>query len=67
MSWTIKWTKEKKDQAIAILSEWFSEHGPGECIMQSDESLITAPEVLAQIADEVIIEGEGMIYNEEEE
>ena len=62
----INWTPEKKEAAIAKLTEWFKEHGTGECIMQSDESLITAPELLAEIADSILIEGEGIVWHEED-
>lgn len=63
----INWTPEKKEEAILRLTKWFAEHGPGECIMQSDDSLITAPEMLAEIADDVLIEGEGIIYDYDDE
>jgi hypothetical protein len=62
--YNINWTPAKKEAAIKILTEWFSEHGPGECIMQSDEALITAPEILAKIVDEVLIEREGISWDE---
>ncbi|HFI4796498.1 TPA: hypothetical protein ACGQK4_002217 [Elizabethkingia anophelis] len=58
------WTPEKIDKAINKLSEFFEVHGVGEVIMQSDEALINAPEVLSDIADEILIEGEGIIYQE---
>lgn len=64
--YTINWTPEKREAAIAKLSSWFAEHGIGECIMQSDESLITAPEILAEIADSILIEGEGIVWHEED-
>lgn len=58
----IKWTPEKKEAAIEKLTEYFKQHGPGECIMQSDDGLIEAPEVLADIADSILVEGEGIEY-----
>jgi len=64
--YTIKWTEEKKQKAIDMLTKYFEEHGVGECIMQSDDAIISAPDFLSDIADEVLIEGEGIIFNEED-
>jgi hypothetical protein len=61
----IVWTQEKKDLAIEKLTEYFQEHGVGEVIMQSDNALIEAPELLANIADKILIEYEGILYREE--
>lgn len=63
--YTIIWTQEKKDAAIEKLTEYFKEHGFSECITQSDNALIEAPALLADIADEILIEHEGFLYNEE--
>ena len=62
---TVTWTEEKKKRAIEMLSSYFEKHGIGEAIMQSDEALIEAPELLADIADEVLIENEGISYKED--
>ena len=61
------WTPEKKEAAIEKLTKYFEEHGIGEMIMQDDDALIEAPEVLADIADDVLIDGEGIIFEWEEE
>ncbi len=63
----IIWTPEKKEAAIEKLTKYFEEHGIGEMIMQDDDALIEAPEVLADIADDVLIDGEGIIFEWEEE
>lgn len=67
MRYTINWTDEKKARAIEVLTKYFEKHGPGECIMQSDDSLIEAPDLLAHIADGVLVEGEGIVYNNNEQ
>ena len=64
--YNIDWTPEKKERAIAALTKYFEMYGPGECIMQSDDPLIEAPQVLANIADGILIEGEGINYITEE-
>lgn len=60
----IIWTEEKKERAIFILTQYFENHGIGEYIMQSDEALLEAPEVLSHIVDKILIEGEGIIYED---
>lgn len=67
MRYSVNWTEEKKARAIEILTKYFGKHGPGECIMQSDDSLIEAPDVLSEIADSVLVEGEGLVYNNNED
>jgi len=62
----IVWTEEKKEAAIKILTKYFEKHGCGECIMQSDDALISAPEILSIIADRILIDREGIIWNEED-
>jgi hypothetical protein len=62
MNWNIKWTDDKKEKAINKLTEYFGKHGPGECIMQDDDSIIEAPDYMAYIADVILKEGEGIIY-----
>jgi len=64
--YTIKWTEEKKEKAIEMLTKYFEKHGVGECIMQNDDAIIYAPELLSDIADDVLIDGEGIIFNEED-
>ena len=58
------WTEEKKEKAIAILTKYFEKYGSGECIMQCDDSLLSAPEILSDIADDILIENEGIIWEE---
>lgn len=62
----IVWTPEKKEAAIEKISQYLAKYGPGECIMQGDNAIIEAPEVMAEIADEILIDGEGLVYNENE-
>lgn len=62
----ITWTPEKKEKAIAKLTEYLEKYGIGECICQSDEALIEAPDILADIADEILIDGEGIIFTDDE-
>ncbi len=52
----INWTQEKKDQVIAAIEKWIREHDAtaGEVIMQSDDCIITAPELLSDIVDDII-------------
>ena len=59
----VKWTEEKKECAISMLTEYFAKFGPGDVIYQSDLAMIEAPELLANIACYVLSEGEGLIYN----
>jgi hypothetical protein len=56
MSIRVVWTQEKKDKAIEKLTKYFEQHGIGEMIMQDDDALIEAPEVLAEIADDILID-----------
>lgn len=60
------WTDEKKERAISMLTKYFEKYSAGEVIMQSDNALIEAPEILSDIADEILIEGEGIIYKKDE-
>ena len=62
MSIRVVWTQEKKDKAIEKLTEYFEKYGIGEMIMQGDNALIEAPEVLAEIADDILIDREGIIF-----
>jgi hypothetical protein len=62
MSIRVVWTQEKKDKAIEKLTEYFENYGIGEMIMQGDNALIEAPEVLAEIADDILIDREGIIF-----
>ena len=61
------WTQEKKDRAIQAITKYLEVHGPAECIMQSDEALIEAPEVLSFIADGILVYGVGLVYEDESE
>lgn len=58
----IIWTEQKKEQVIDRLTSYFENYGVGEMIVQSDDALIVAPHLLADIADEILIEGEGIIF-----
>lgn len=60
----ITWTKDKKEKAINMLTKYFEKYGNGECIMQGDNALIEAPELLANIADDILVDGEGIIFKE---
>ena len=65
--YTITWTDSKKEEAITELTSYFSEHGSGESIYQSDKAQIEALEVLAGIADSILGYGEGLIFRYYEE
>ena len=62
----VTWTEEKKEKAIDMLTKYFEKYGIGESIMQSDSGIIEAPEMLSIIADDVLIDGEGIIYTSED-
>lgn len=64
--YTITWTEEKKDKAIEMLTKYFEVYGVGEGIMQSDNAIIYAPDLLSKIADDVLVEGDGIKYNEQD-
>lgn len=66
MSYTITWTPEKKERAIEMLTKYFEKHGVGECIMQDDDAQIYAAPLLSNIADDVLVEGKGILWNEED-
>jgi len=52
----INWTTEKKKAVIKKLEEWIIKHEAtlGEIILQSDECIITAPELLSDLVDDII-------------
>lgn len=50
----IVWTEEKKNKAIEILTKYFAEHGSG--------PRMAAIETMCSIADDVLIDNEGIIY-----
>lgn len=58
----VTWTEDKKEKAINILTKYFEKYGIGETIVQDDDALIEAPEILANIADKILIEGDGIKY-----
>ena len=58
----IIWTDEKKVKAIDALTKYFEDYGVGEMIAQSDDALIEAPNVLCYIADNILVENEGIIF-----
>lgn len=64
MSYTITWTKEKQEAAILKLTKYFKEHGDGQSICQNDDAIIAAPDLLASIADDILIYGEGIVYED---
>lgn len=49
-------TQEVKDAVFEAVIGFFKEHEAfnGECIMQSDDPIIYAPELLSEIADNII-------------
>ena len=61
----VTWTEDKKEKAITMLTKYFEKYGIGEVIMQSDNALIEAPELLVDIADDILIDGEGIIFKED--
>lgn len=67
MAWKITWTPEKKEAAIQKITKYLEGYGPGECICQGDNAIIEAPEILADIADDILIEGEGLIWDDSSE
>lgn len=64
--YTINWTEEKKEKAIEMLTQYFEKYGVGECIMQGDDAIIYAPDLLSKIADDILVEGEGIKWNHED-
>lgn len=63
--YNIKWTEVKKEKLLKKLNEYYSKYGLGECIMQSDDAQIEGLELLCHIADDILINDEGITYNEE--
>jgi hypothetical protein len=64
MSFKVIWTEDKKEAALKKISDYLEKYGPGECICQGDNAIIEAPSVLADIADEILKEGEGLVWTE---
>ena len=62
----INWTKEKKEKAIDLLTVYFKKYGIGESIAQGYTAQIEAIELMCSIADDVLIENEGIIYTPED-
>mgnify|MGYP003554077567 len=54
MSYKVKWTDKKKEEAIEMLTKYFEKHGTGEAINQSDEALNEAIFLVSDIADDVL-------------
>lgn len=67
MSIKIIWTQEKKDKAIEKLTEYYQKYGIGEMIHQNDDALIEAPEYLGDIADDILIYREGIIFEDDDD
>ena len=65
--WKVIWTPEKKEAAIAAVTAYLEQYGIGECICQGDNAIIEAPEVLADIADNILIYEEGIIPNRDDD
>jgi hypothetical protein len=63
-NYKIVWTPEKKEAAIQKISKYLEQYGPGECICQNDDALIYASDVFSDIADNILIEGEGLVWEE---
>ncbi len=62
----VNWTEEKKEKAIEMLTEYFKKHGNGECITQGDKAQFDAIELTCNIADDVLKDGEGIIFTDED-
>ena len=63
-NYKIVWTPEKKEAAIQKISKYLEQYGSGECICQNDDALIYASDVFSDIADNILIEGEGLVWEE---
>ena len=61
----VKWTEEKIAKTVDKLTTYFEKYGIGERIMQSDNALIEAPELMAEIADDILVHNEGIEFNDE--
>ena len=61
----VKWTEERIAKTVDKLTTYFEKYGIGERIMQSDNALIEAPELLAEIADDILVHNEGIEFNDE--
>lgn len=50
------WTDEKKEAVIKALEKWIIKHRAvaGEVIMQNDDCLIEAPDLISDIVDDII-------------
>ncbi len=63
--WEIVWTEEKKKKVLEKITSYLERYGIGECIMQSDNAIIEAPEVFAEIADNILKYEEGIKTTDE--
>lgn len=52
----IIWTPKKQMQVLEAIEKWIRDHDAtaGEVIMQSDECIISAPEFLSDLVDNII-------------
>lgn len=52
----IEWTDEKRKAVCDEIEKWINKYGAGagEVIMQSDNCLIYAPELLSDLVDDII-------------
>ncbi len=62
----IKWTPEKKEKAIELLTVYFKKYGTGESIAQGDNAQFEAIELVCNISDNILIEDEGIVYHPED-
>lgn len=62
--YTITWTEQKKFEAIKLLTEYFELFGTAETQAQCDDAQEEALDVLMVIADQVLIENEGIKFIE---
>jgi hypothetical protein len=62
----IKWTPEKKEKAIELLTVYFKKHGTTESIAQGDNAQWEDIELVCNISDNILIEDEGIVYQPED-
>jgi rRNA-processing protein FCF1 len=58
----IIWTDKKKNEAIQMLTKYFEKYGIGESIQQNDDAILEAVNLLVDIADDILIDNYGIIY-----
>lgn len=65
MKFNVKWTDEKINAAIKLLTEYFEQHGNAESILQNEDAQRNAAVCLYDIAEDILIDAEGIITVEE--